>query len=249
MIFAPDRRRFLVRFFGWLGAIWLTGHRSPGWSAADNHKAFQGKTMNLPSPSTEGAVSVEQAIKNRRTVRAFGSSAMEPGQVSQLLWAAQGITADRGALRAAPSAGALYPLDVYVVVGNNCVNGIEAGVYRYLSGKHRLSAVSGGDVRDLVARASLSQKWMARAPVSLVITAEYRRITAKYGNRGVRYAMIEAGHIGQNVFLQAESLGLKAGIVGAFDDAGLNRALGIPLSHEPLVVMPIGYRRSLFGAG
>jgi nitroreductase len=133
--------------------------------------------MNLPTPKTEGALSLEQAIKNRRTVRAFGAAAIDPNQLSQLLWAAQGITADRGALRAAPSAGALYPMDVYVVVGKKGVNGIEAG------------------------------------------------------------------HIGQNVFLQAEALGLKAGIVGAFDDKAINRALNMPLSHEPLVVMPVGYRR------
>jgi len=141
-------------------------------------------------------LSLEQALKNRRTVRAFGAAAIDPSQLSQLLWAAQGITADRGALRAAPSA-----------------------------------------------RAALSQNWVAYAPIILVITAEYRRITGKYGKRGVRYAMIEAGHIGQNVFLQAEALGLKAGIVGAFDDKGVNRTLNIPLSHEPLLVMPIGYRR------
>jgi SagB-type dehydrogenase family enzyme len=243
MGFAADRRRFLVRFSGWLGGIWLVGHRSPGWSATDKNTAFQGGSMNLPLPRMEGAVSLEQAIMNRRTVRAFRSTALAPGQVSQLLWAAQGITADRGALRAAPSAGALYPMDVYVVVGKKGVDGIEAGVYHYGSRKHRLSAVSGGDVRERVARAALSQKWMARAPINLVITAEYRRITAKYGKRGVRYAMIEAGHIGQNVFLQAEALGLKAGIVGAFDDKGINRALNIQLSHEPLLVMPVGYRR------
>jgi nitroreductase len=109
--------------------------------------------------------------------------------------------------------------------------------------QHLLSAVSGGDVRKLLARAALSQKWVAHAPICLVITAEYGRIIGKYGKRGVRYAMIEAGHIGQNVFLQAEALGLKAGIVGAFDDKGVNRTLNIPLSHEPLLVMPIGYRR------
>jgi SagB-type dehydrogenase family enzyme len=199
--------------------------------------------MNLPTPGTEGTLSLEQALKNRRTVRAFGAAAIDPSQLSQLLWAAQGITADRGALRAAPSAGALYPMDVYVAVGKKGVNGIEAGVYHYGSRKHRLFAVSGGDVRKLLARAALSQNWVARAPISLVITAEYRRITGKYGKRGVRYAMIEAGHIGQNVFLQAEALGLKAGIVGAFDDKGVNRTLNIPLSHEPLLVMPIGYRR------
>ena len=237
-----ERRTFLIRLLGWIGMLWLPGLRSTGpvWAAI---KSTRGGTMKLPSPQTIGKVSVEQAIKQRRTFRSFQSKALDFGQLSQLLWAAQGITADRGFLRAAPSAGALYPMDVYAVVGEEGVSGIEAGVYHYEPRKHRLSVASGGDVRHLMARAALSQKWMARAPVSIVITAEYRRITTKYGNRGPRYAMIEAGHIGQNIFLQSEALDLKAGIVGAFDDKSLNRVLNIPLSHEPLLVLPIGYSR------
>ncbi|MBW1863689.1 MAG: nitroreductase family protein, partial [Deltaproteobacteria bacterium] len=89
-------------------------------------------------------------------------------------------------------------------------------------------------------RASLQQMWMAGAPVNFVITAEYSRIRSKYGERGIRYAMVEAGHVGQNLFLQAEALGLKAGIVGAFEDMKVINVLGIPREHEPLLIMPIG---------
>jgi len=161
---------------------------------------------------------------------------------SQLLWAAQGVTEDSGFKRAAPSAGALYPMDVYAVLGTEGVEEIQAGIYHYVSAEHGLAVVSTGDRRRALAKAALSQMWMAMPPVSMVITAEYGRIAVKYGDRGVRYAMIEAGHIGQNIFLQAEALGLAAGIVGAFDDRQVTRTMGIPDSHEPLLIMPVGYK-------
>lgn len=201
------------------------------------------KTMNLPQPERDGSVSVEQAVKQRRTTRSFAPAPLRLGALSQLLWAAQGITEPGGYKRAAPSAGALYPMDVYAVVGEDCVEGLEAGVYHYRPEDHAVSRVIRGDQRSGVARSALSQMWMAQAPVNLAVTAEYSRITGKYGKRGVRYAMIEAGHIGQNIFLQAEALGLKAGIVGAFRDSDLIKVLGIPGDHEPLVVMPVGRER------
>ena len=202
---------------------------------------YQEAVMKLPLPKMESTVSVEQAINQRRTVRAFMSQALDLSQLSQLLWAAHGITEHYGFKRVAPSAGALYPMDVYVVVGQNSVAQIEAGIYHYEPKGHFLSLIVKSDFRNVVARASLSQMWMAEAPISLIITAEYKRVNVKYGERGVRYAMIEAGHIGQNLFLQTEALGLKAGIVGAFHDIELIEAMNIPHSHEPLLIMPIGY--------
>ena len=198
--------------------------------------------MRLPPEKIERTVSVEQAISQRRTVRTFISEPLELHQFSQLLWAAQGITEKRGFKRSAPSAGALYPMDVYVVAGKDSVAQIEAGVYHYEPQGHMVSLVTGGDLREALSRASLSQMWMAKAPVDIVITADYSRATIKYGKRGVRYAIIEAGHIGQNLFLQAEALGLKAGIVGAFHDNEIIRVMNIPSSHEPLLIIPIGYQ-------
>ena len=128
--------------------------------------------MKLPQPNTKGPVSVEQAIKQRRTVRAFMPKALELNQLSQLLWAAHGITENNGFKRAAPSAGALYPMDVYVVVGQNSVVQIEAGVYHYEPKGHFLSLIAKSDFRDAIVRASLSQAWMAKAPISFIITAE-----------------------------------------------------------------------------
>lgn len=197
--------------------------------------------MKLPLPTWQGSVPVEQAIRQRRTIRSFTSRALNVNQLSQLLWSASGITEENGYKRAAPSAGALYPMDVYVVVGRSSVPPIEAGIYHYEPGEHQLSEVLQGDVRSSVAKACLSQMWMAKAPITMVITAEYRRVTVKYGKRGIKYALIEAGHMGQNIFLQAQALGLEAGIVGAFHDAELIDAIAIPAAHEPILLMPVGY--------
>lgn len=197
--------------------------------------------MKLPRPKTEGRVSVERSILNRRTVRSFRAAPLSLEQLSQLLWAAQGVTGALGTKRAAPSAGALYPMDVYAAAGE--VRGLDAGVYHYVPREHRLDRKGEGDLRKAVSKASLSQMWMAEAPLSLVITAEYERITGKYGRRGNRYAMIEAGHIGQNIFLQAVALGLAAGIVGAFNDQDLAKVLRLPRKRLPLLVMPVGYKR------
>ena len=198
--------------------------------------------MKLAPPLTDGIVSLEKTIKTRRTVRQFSAKPLTGEQLSQLLWAAQGITDGRGYLRAAPSAGALYPTDLYVVAGEEGITGFEAGVYRYEAEYHSLVRTAKGDRRREIARASLGQRWMGEAPLQLIITVEYTRITFKYGERGVRYAMIEAGHIGQNIFLQAESLGLGAGIVGAFDDEAIIGTAGIPKTHRPLLIMPVGYK-------
>ncbi len=197
--------------------------------------------ISLPAPSRQGGLTVAEAIQKRRTIRRFANKPLSQGQVAQLLWAAYGITDPRG-LRSAPSAGALYPLDVYLVVGERQVPGLAAGVYHYRPEKHALSPLRDGELRGAVARASLHQTWLAEAPIVLVITGEYRRCQVKYGNRGVRYTLMEAGHVGQNIFLQAEALGLGVGIIGAFDDAALSQTLGLPGAHEPLLVMPVGYK-------
>ncbi len=197
--------------------------------------------INLPAPALQGTVSVAQALKSRRTIRRFANKPLTPEQLSQLLWAAYGVTDPRG-LRSAPSAGALYPLDIYAVVGERQISGLAAGVYHYLPEKQALELGRPGDLRGAVAQASLYQTWMAEAPVMLVITGEYRRCQVKYGERGVRYTHMESGHVGQNIFLQAEALGLGAGIVGAFENAVISQTLGLPPTHDPLLIMPVGYK-------
>lgn len=241
MIFLKERRMVLVRLANWVLAFGFASFLPVKEAIAKDKQQRKGEGMKLPQPKMEGTITVAQAIRQRRTVRAFSSEILQLDQLSQLLWSAQGLTGKRRFKRAAPSAGALYPMDVYAIVGRNGVVQVEAGVYRYEPRPHGLSLITRADLRDRVARAAISQMWMAEAPVNLVITAEYSRVTGKYGNRGVRYALIEAGHIGQNLFLQAGALGLKAGIVGAFRDKELAGVLQLPKSHEPLLIMPIGH--------
>jgi SagB-type dehydrogenase family enzyme len=203
--------------------------------------ASAGEPIKLPPPIFQGKVSLEETLKVRRTVRHFASRALDLKQVSQLLWGTDGVSDPRG-LRTAPSAGATYPLEFYLVVGERSVTNLAPGVYRYLPMAHTLELTTPGDQRAPVARASLHQSWMAEAPVMVVIAADYRRCTGRYGERGVRYTHMEVGNASQNLFLQAEALGLGAGIVGAFDDQTLSRILGLPRDHAPLLVMPVGYK-------
>lgn len=236
-----ERRKILAGLGRAIASFWLALFWPLRWALAKGNTQYPEDVMKLPQAKTQGIVAVEQAIDQRRTVRSYKPTMLSLDQLAQLLWSAQGITGNKGGKRTAPSAGALYPMDVYVVAGQGCVAQIEAGVYHYESHSHMLSMVAKKDLRDGMAKAALSQMWIARAPVNIVITAEYKRVGVKYKERGVRYAMIEAGHIGQNLFLQAEALGLKAGIVGAFHDTKLNKILNLPRAHEPLLIMPVGY--------
>jgi SagB-type dehydrogenase family enzyme len=197
----------------------------------------------LPSPSYQGTVSVEEALKARRTHRSFQSRPLTLKQFSQILWAAYGVTAQKygSFLKTAPSAGALYPLDIYGVVGQAGVETLAPGIYHFRPENHAVELVKQGDLRAEVARRALQQMWMAKAPLILVITGEYNRSSLKYGPRGVTYTHIEAGHVGQNIFLQAEAIGLKAGIVGAFSNKQIIRAMGLSTSHDPILIMPVGY--------
>lgn len=199
------------------------------------------EVTKLPPPVHKGTVSVEEALKQRRTVRHFALRSLDLKQVSQLLWGADGVSDPRG-FRTAPSAGATFPMEIYLVVGERGVTNLAPGVYRYLPWEHALELTASGDLKAAVARAALSQTWMAEAPVMVVIAAEFRRCTARYGDRGIMYTHMEAGHVGQNLFLQAEAMGLGAGIVGAFEDRPLSMVLKLPGTHEPLLVMPVGYK-------
>ena len=199
--------------------------------------------MRLPKPDVTGQVPLEKAIKNRRTIRSFASRSIPLKSFSQILWAGQGIIEQGGFRRSVPSGGALYPLDLYALVGEKGIEEIESGVYHYEPRTHEITVVKEGDLRRELARAALGQMWLAEAPFSLIVTAEYQRSSSKYGERGVRYSMIEAGHAGQNIFLQAEALGLGVGIVGAFHDREVLWVAKLRQGHEPLLLMPVGYKK------
>jgi SagB-type dehydrogenase family enzyme len=182
-------------------------------------------------------MSVEEALRRRRSIRDFSSEPLTLEVLSQLLWAAQGTTSRNG-LRSAPSAGALYPLEVLVAAGK--VTSLDAGIYRYLPQKHQLAWVADGDRRGDLARAALDQNWIAEASAILVIAAVPGRTTRKYGERGIRYVHMEVGHAAQNVYLQATALGVGTTIVGSFQDADVKRIAALSRDAEPLAILPVG---------
>ena len=204
-------------------------------------------TYILPSPLTSGTVSVEQALANRRSQRDYVDKAISAEQLSQVLWAAYGITSPkpdrpalRGGFRAAPSAGALYPFDIYVVIGK--VDGIEAGVYKYISEENKIIRAIDKDLREELCAAALGQKMVKEAPVTIAYIAIYERMTKKYGDRGAdRYVCMDLGHSSQNVYLQAETLNLGTCAMGAFNDEKVTEVLQLNEEEIPLYLMPIGY--------
>lgn len=196
--------------------------------------------VRLPPPRTVGSMSVEEAIAKRRSIREYTDEPLSLEELSQILWAAQGITEPKWGLRSAPSAGATYPLEVYAVIGDGGVEGLEAGVYHYSPRDHELRRVLRGDHRGPLSKAALGQVWVAAAPVDLVIAAIYERTTMRYGERGIRYVHMEVGHVGQNVYLEAAALGLGTVVVGAFDDEEVRRILNLPEGEKPLYIIPIG---------
>lgn len=197
----------------------------------------EGHIISLPEPRYESDFSVEQSLLERRSTRSYTNEPLKLNEVSQLLWAAQGITNTSGH-RTAPSAGALYPLEVYIVVGN--VEDLDPGIYHYLPGSHELELIAKGDVRDKLADAALSQSSVREGAVSIVITAIYERTTGKYGERGIRYVHIEVGHAAQNICLQATAMGLGLVTVGAFNDGEVAELLGLAEEEEPLYIIPAG---------
>jgi len=193
--------------------------------------------IELPAPRLTNGHPLEHALQERRSVREFSKEALGVEEVSQLVWAAQGITHGDG-FRTAPSAGALYPLELYIAVGN--VAGLEPGVYKYLPSSHQLTPVVTEDRRRQLASAALGQSWMQDAAAVLVFAAVSTRTTKKYGRRGIRYIHIEVGHAAQNVFLQAVALGLGAAVVGAFDDSNVARVMSLEKEEQALYLMPVG---------
>jgi SagB-type dehydrogenase family enzyme len=191
----------------------------------------------LPEPAHDSETSVEEALLNRRSVRSFSGKTMTLAQLGQLLWAGQGIT-DPNGKRTAPSAGALYPLEIYAVVGN--VEGITPGVYRYVPKTHELAKVLNGDLRKNLAQAALNQPSVSQGALNIVITAVYERVTGKYGERGTRYVHIEAGHAAENICLQAVALKLGTVTIGAFEDDKVTKALNLPDDEAPLYILPVG---------
>ncbi len=193
--------------------------------------------IRLPPPDTAGIVSVEQALWHRRSVRTYSDAPLTVKQLGQLLWAAQGL--NRGLVgRTAPSAGATYPMELYLVVGR--VTGLKPGLYHYRFDGHCLALKVGGDQRAALAGAALGQRSISTAPAVLVLAADFSRTSRIYGERAARYVYMEAGHVGENVHLQCEAQGLGTVMIGAFQDDRVKKLLGI--AQEPLYIMPVGWK-------
>ena len=193
--------------------------------------------IKLPNPELSGEQSVEMLLQQRRSVRSYQKSSLNLTEVGQLLWSAQGVSDAQG-LRTAPSAGALYPLKLFVVVGD--VNELSPGIYQYNPEEHSLLKTANGDLRKLLQKAALNQSSIGDAAIIFVFTAIYQRTTWKYGDRGVRYVHMEVGHAGQNLFLQAEALDLGTVVVGAFNDDEVREVLNLDDDMQPLSLMPVG---------
>lgn len=200
-----------------------------------NKKIGRGEIIILPEPYLKSDTSLEEALKNRRSKRQFHERDLKLEDISQILWAAQGITETGTGFRTAPSAGALYPLELFVVKSD--------GLFHYIPDSHKLEKLGSSDLRTELMKASLLQKSISEAPVDIVITAIYERTTGKYGSRGIRYVHIEAGHVCQNILLEATALGLGAVPIGAFHDDDVQKVLNLPEEYIPLYIIPVGYAK------
>lgn len=209
----------------------------------DTETLEPGTVLELPEPETAGSVSVEAALASRRSRRNLATEPLDLETVGQLLWAAQGQNDPDSGFRTAPSAGATFPLELTLTVGDGGVPDLSAGVYHYDGADHALEVRSTGDVQPSLRDAALDQAWIESAPVTVVMAAVDERTEAQYAERGrERYVPMEAGHAGQNLYLQAEVLGLGTVAVGAFEDDAVSDVLDLPGDQRPLYIFPVGKR-------
>lgn len=233
-----SKRKFLSSIILILFVVTTLLFIKPAEINGEDKMNLQKGTITLPAPQIKGKISLEEVLNKRRSVREYKNDALLLNEISQLLWSVQGITEKNWGLRTAPSAGALYPLEVYVVVGN--VRNLEAGVYKYIPETHSLTKVIDGDQRKALYNSALQQESIIKAAADFVIAAVYERTSRKYGNRAERYVHFEVGHAAQNLLLQATALNLGAVPIGAFYDEKVKAALKLPENEQPLYIIPVG---------
>jgi SagB-type dehydrogenase family enzyme len=208
--------------------------------APEKEVKIEKEIIKLPPPKLKGEISVEEAILRRRSRRRYLEEPLRIEDLSNLLWSAQAITDPVNKFRAAPSAGATYPLEVYVTIKRDGVTGLAEGLYRYNPFEHILEKQFSGDLSDDLSFTALGQEWVKEAPINIVLVAVYERTTRRYGERGIRYVHMEVGHVGENIYLQAESLGLGTVVIGAFYDEQVKKLLKLPEDQKPLYIIPVG---------
>ncbi|AQU03139.1 MAG: nitroreductase family protein [Dehalococcoides mccartyi] len=197
--------------------------------------------IKLPPPAVRGKMTVEEAINKRRSVRAFSSRGLTKEILSQLLWASDGITDTVDKLRSAPSAGAIYPLELYIIAGDKGVEGLDAGVYRYNPERHVLHLQLGGDFRLQLAEGCFNQDFVADAPFSLVICYRPDELIKRYGKSADKYAYFEVGHAAQNFCLECVSSGLGSVVIGAFTEETVCKSMNLNGHPKPLYVIAAGF--------
>jgi SagB-type dehydrogenase family enzyme len=222
----------------------------------ENNQSIQIQKKNiiqLPTPYHDGKVSLEKALNKRRSIREYSEDSLSISEISQILFAAQGITKKNedppsswrgkqwkwmGGHRTAPSAGALYPIELYIAIGK--VKGLSQGLYKYNPQEHTIIRVLEGDKRVDISNAALKQSCIRKGAVDIIIFGVYKRTAVKYGKRAEQYVQIECGAVCQNIYLQSYALDLGTVFVGAFKDDSLKFTLNIPEDEYPLGIMPIG---------
>jgi SagB-type dehydrogenase family enzyme len=197
--------------------------------------------VSLPTPDYKGGISLYQAINKRRSIREFTSEHLDLYQVSQLVFSAQGKNHQK--FRTIPSAGATFPLDLYILIAENGVENVEAGIYHYLVEDHVLIQHRKGDLRSELFDACYNQTCVSDAPISIILTGEFSRTSREYGSIAIRYVNQEIGHAGQNISLVAVSCGLGSVMVGYFKEDETKRILNCPDTFIPLYIIPVGYPR------
>ncbi|MDG7000444.1 MAG: SagB/ThcOx family dehydrogenase [Nitrososphaerota archaeon] len=232
-----SRRRFLRRLVVIAALIGSVASGIVGYQTFSRIARTSTK-VSIPAPAKEGTMSLEEAISRRKSIRDYTAEPITISQLSQILWAAQGVTHD--GLRSAPSAGALYPLEIYAVVKEGGVTGLQSGVYHYKPAGHTLSLTKVGDHLQELQSASLDQEAVGSAATTIVITAVFERTTVRYGQRGVQYVFQESGHAAQNIYLQCAALNLGSVVIGAFDENRVRQVLGAASNERPVYVQPIG---------
>lgn len=203
-----------------------------------NLKPDASKAIKLPEPRTDGGISVEKALKERRSIRSFKDQALTLEEVSQLLWAAQGITDDKGH-RTAPSAMEAYPLEIYLLADN--VTGLASGVYHYSPEGHNLIAmVQSSRLDELYGSSSGREAWIKSSPAIFIITGVFERLNRVMGQDSSRYVYVEAGTAAENLLMEVVSLGLASTYTAGFDANRTEELLGLSKGEELIGVMPVG---------
>ncbi len=213
-------------------------NQEPSVKVGRDQTLKDGKEISLPKANKLGGMGLQETLARRESLRAFKSEVLTKSEISQILWAANGLAETdeiTGATRTAPSAGALQPLEIYLLT--------KEGLFRYQPKEQKLLRVKKGDLRDRLSQAALGQAVVKDAPVDIVITAVYERTRVKYGARAERYVLLEAGHAAQNILLQATALELGGVTIGAFQDEQVKEVLSLPQGYRPLYIIPLGHAK------